>query len=91
MNNIIRTGDSITSTRTQLPLMLAWAMSIHKSQGQTLESVKVDLKEVFTEGQAYVALSRATSLESLQILNFNASKVKAHPRVTQFYKTLQSD
>ena len=52
-------------------------MSIHKSQGQTLERVKVDLGRVFERGQAYVALSRATSLEGLQVLNFNPDKVRA--------------
>ena len=54
-------------------------MSIHKSQGQTLERVKVDLARIFEKGQAYVALSRATSLEGLQVLNFDASKVFAAP------------
>lgn len=81
-------GEKLAS-RTQIPLMLAWAMSIHKSQGQTLDYVKVDLGRVFEKGQAYVALSRATSLERLQVLNFNPFKVMAHPKVTEFYKTLQ--
>lgn len=79
----------IVASRTQLPLMLAWAMSIHKSQGQTLDSVRVDLGKAFEKGQAYVALSRATSLESLQIVNFNPSVVMCHPKVTQFYKLIE--
>ena len=52
-------------------------MSIHKSQGQTLERVKVDLARVFEKGQAYVALSRATSLEGLQVLHFDPAKVRS--------------
>lgn len=52
----------LEATRTQIPLILAWAMSIHKPQGQTLERLKVNLNSVFETGQAYVALSRATSM-----------------------------
>jgi ATP-dependent DNA helicase PIF1 len=65
-------------------------MSIHKSQGQTLERVKVDLGQSFEDGMAYVALSRATSLHSLQIINFNPSKVTASPKVAKFYQSLQT-
>ncbi|OZJ06814.1 hypothetical protein BZG36_00001, partial [Bifiguratus adelaidae] len=70
----------LVASRRQVPLCLAWALSIHKAQGQTLDSVQVDLGRVFEKGQAYVALSRATSLEGLQVLNFDAAKVMAHPK-----------
>jgi len=73
--------------RDQVPLILAWALSIHKSQGQTLERVKVDLGKVFEKGQAYVALSRATNLEHLQVLNFDSSKVSAHPKVLEWHNS----
>ncbi|CAO3579342.1 unnamed protein product [Absidia cylindrospora] len=78
------------ATRAQVPLVLAWAMSIHKSQGQTLDRVKVDLGQAFEDGMAYVAISRATSLQSLQVTNFNPFKVTASPKVIAFYKSLQS-
>jgi ATP-dependent DNA helicase PIF1 len=77
-------------TRMQLPLLLAWALSIHKSQGQTLPRVRVNLKKVFEKGQAYVAISRAVSRDGLQILNFHESKVFAHPKVVEFYQNLSS-
>lgn len=83
-------SGEVQVSRTQLPLILAWAMSIHKSQGQTLERVKVDLGRVFEKGQAYVALSRATSLEGLQVLNFDPKKVQAHPKVVEWSKTLET-
>ena len=81
-------NGEVQAQRSQLPLILAWALSIHKAQGQTLERVKVDLGKVFEKGQAYVALSRATTQHGLQVLRFEKSKVMAHPRVVQFYNKL---
>ena len=83
-------SGEIQAQRSQVPLILAWALSIHKAQGQTLERVKIDLKKIFEKGQAYVALSRATSQEGLEVRNFDKAKVMAHPRVADFYNSLYS-
>lgn len=83
-------NGEIQAQRSQLPLILAWALSIHKAQGQTLERVKIDLKKIFEKGQAYVALSRATSQAGLEVRNFDKAKVMAHPRVAEFYDSLYS-
>lgn len=80
----------ILASRTQIPLILAWALSIHKAQGQTLQYVKVDLSKAFEKGQAYVALSRAVSLNGLQVLGFSEDRVMVHPNVVQFYHSLKS-
>lgn len=81
-------NGEVQASRSQVPLILAWALSIHKAQGQTLERVKVDLGKVFEKGQAYVALSRATCQEGLQVLRFDPKKVMAHEKVKIFYDRL---
>jgi hypothetical protein len=75
--------------RSQIPLRLAWALTIHKSQGATLDYVVVDLQGCFTSGQAYVALSRARSMLGLQIKNFNPNHVQIDPLVAGFYEALE--
>jgi ATP-dependent DNA helicase PIF1 len=81
-------NGEVSASRSQIPLILAWALSIHKAQGQTLERVKVNLSRAFEKGQAYVALSRATTMAGLQVIGFDASKVQAHEAVRKFYATL---
>lgn len=81
-------NGEIQAKRSQLPLILAWALSIHKAQGQTLERVQVNLGKVFERGQAYVALSRATSQAGLRVQGFDKKKIMAHPRVIAFYSKL---
>jgi ATP-dependent DNA helicase PIF1 len=79
-----------TCTRSQLPLALAWALTIHKGQGQSLDYVIVDLEGCFTDGQAYVAVSRASRIEGLQIRNYSAACVKRSETVDLFYRHLRA-
>lgn len=77
-------------SRAQVPLRLAYAVTIHKSQGATLDSALVDIGSgVFEYGQAYVALSRVRNLEALYVYDFDSTAFKAHPKVKAFYKNLK--
>ena len=78
-------------TRSQLPLKLAWAVTVHKAQGASLDLVVVDLNGAFTTGQHYVALSRATSEEGLQVVNFKPSKLRASKLAKAFHQALTED
>jgi len=70
----------------QVPLTLAWCSTIHKSQGQSLDCVKINIgREIFEYGQTYVALSRARSLDGLYIQEFDPSRIKVHPKVAEFF------
>lgn len=88
-NKKVNEDESNVLAREQLPLLLSWAMSIHKSQGQTLDRVRVDLGRSFADGQAYVALSRATSKDRLELRNFRPHKVTTSEAVRRFYATLE--
>ena len=83
-----KVGDIVVCSRFQIPLRLAWALSVHKSQGMTIPHLAVSLKGVFEYGQAYVALSRATGLRHLVLRGFNERAFAAHPKVKAFYHLL---
>jgi ATP-dependent DNA helicase PIF1 len=73
----------------QIPLCLAWALTIHKIQGATLTMAEMDLGDsIFEYGQTYVALSRIQSLEGLYLSAFQPRKIKANPTVKEFYKSI---
>jgi ATP-dependent DNA helicase PIF1 len=71
---------------TFMPLKLGYAVSIHKSQGMTLDAVEIDLGiKIFEYGQAYTALSRARTLSGVRLISVKASSFKTHPKVKEFY------
>ena len=82
--NILQNNRTV-ATRTQIPLLLGWAITVHKSQGMTLDKCIIDLNGVFECGMTYVALSRVRSLNGLVLINFNKQYVKANPKVRLYY------
>jgi ATP-dependent DNA helicase PIF1 len=73
----------------QIPLILAWAITIHKSQGSTLELAEIDIGNgIFECGQSYVALSRVKNIEGLYLTSFNPTKIRINKKVYEFYKKI---
>lgn len=72
----------------QIPLALAWAITIHKSQGMSLDAAEIDLSRAFTFGMGYVALSRVRRLSGLILRGFNDMALRLDPRVFEFDQTI---
>lgn len=73
----------------QLPLRLAWAITIHKSQGMSLDAAEIDLSKSFTPGMGYVALSRIRSIDGLYLAGINAMALQMHPQIYEFDRELR--
>ncbi|MDG2236583.1 MAG: AAA family ATPase [Arenicellales bacterium] len=85
-----RVDTEVIGTYTQFPFILAWAVTVHKAQGLTLEHVRIDLgRGMFAPGQAYVALSRCRTLDGISFNRaLSASDVKCDPLIQSFYRAI---
>lgn len=76
-------GDEVAASIEQLPLRLAWAVTVHKSQGMSLDAAEIDLRKSFEFGMGYVALSRVRRLSGLYIRGLNEQALQVHPTVRE--------
>jgi ATP-dependent DNA helicase PIF1 len=83
MDWTVEENGKIRAQVTQVPLRLAWAITVHKSQGMSLDAAVMDLSQVFEYGQGYVALSRVRRLSGLYLLGINDQALKVHPEILQ--------
>lgn len=83
-------GNHIVAEVSQYPLRLAWAVTVHKSQGMSLDAAAIDLSQAFTPGMGYVALSRVRSLEGLYLLGINEQALMLDPNIAKFDKELKN-
>ncbi len=82
--------DRVLATISQVPLKLAWAITVHKSQGMTLDAAEIDLSDAFEPGMGYVALSRVRALSGLNLLGLNETALSVHPQILQRDSEFQS-
>jgi ATP-dependent exoDNAse (exonuclease V) alpha subunit len=87
---IVEDGGKILAELDQYPLRLAWAITVHKSQGMSLDSAEIDLSQSFERGMGYVALSRVRSLDGLSLLGMNDMALKVSEEVLEFDKEFRA-
>jgi len=83
MDWVVEENGKVRAQITQVPLRLAWAITVHKSQGMSMDAAVMDLSQVFEFGQGYVALSRVCRLSGLYLLGINEHAFKVHPEVLE--------
>ena len=88
---MIEDGEAVLAEIKQLPLRLAWAITVHKSQGMTLDAAEIDLSKSFVSGMGYVALSRVRSLKTLSLKGFNNRALNVDPQVLSLSANLMDD
>ncbi len=86
----LRDGDKKRASLVQIPLRLAWAITVHKSQGMTLDAARIDLRKAFVEGMGYVALSRVRSLKTLSLAGLNQMALRVSPAALEIDETLRA-
>ena len=87
----ISVQEVLLASRRQVPLTLAWALTIHKSQGMTLDRAEINAQGMFENGQLYVAVSRVKSLKGLRLLNFTRDAMRTDSSVVAWYKQLERE
>jgi len=86
---VIEDQNVIQAQISQLPLRLAWAVTVHKSQGMSLDAAEIDLSRSFVPGMGYVALSRVRALSGLKLLGLNAMALQVDPRIVELDRELK--
>jgi len=86
----IEEDGKIKASVTQIPLRLAWAITIHKSQGMSLDNAEIDLTRTFAYGMGYVALSRVRTLAGISLVGFSPESLRVDPKVLEFDQDLKN-